>query len=289
VEYTKAAYTYAEANCQTVSEKKGKPDNKGKYEWIAGAEPQCYAFPKGKYTESACLTSTGNKKGEPKGEYEKTVPVTFKVGEWDAVGRVSLYECRNSEHRRVREPRADCAEYEPWFEENEPVCERSTLSGEAVGRSEVANVVLDLRCDELEGTNIVLHGKGRLGYIAKNEVGLLLEFEPSTYSCLYESGTCIMGAGNATEGAFYKPEATGGYDGIIGTVTLLNKMTERLDLQYRTSAIGEEEPNSFEGEHIDELEWAVVENQEGFPSEWSPFGFMGEPTLLLSSQVEIKD
>ncbi|HEY4812220.1 MAG TPA: hypothetical protein VIH71_14295 [Solirubrobacteraceae bacterium] len=59
---------YADGNCNTVAEKKGQPDHKGKYEWEPGPAATCVAQKKGNYTDSGCTVKSAKAK---KGTYEK--------------------------------------------------------------------------------------------------------------------------------------------------------------------------------------------------------------------------
>jgi hypothetical protein len=45
---------YTDSGCQDLAEKKGVPDGKGSFEWMAGPNPTCVAKKKGEYTDSAC-------------------------------------------------------------------------------------------------------------------------------------------------------------------------------------------------------------------------------------------
>ncbi|MGD0452152.1 MAG: hypothetical protein ABSB69_01020 [Solirubrobacteraceae bacterium] len=65
---------YADGNCQTVAEKKGVPDHKGKYEWVPGPAATCVAQKKGEYTNSSCTTKSVKAR---KGTYEKTPGPVF--------------------------------------------------------------------------------------------------------------------------------------------------------------------------------------------------------------------
>jgi hypothetical protein len=67
---------YSEGNCQTVAEKKGKADHKGKFEFRAGPAASCVAVKKGFYSESQCRTRDV-KGGKPKGKYEKAAGPGF--------------------------------------------------------------------------------------------------------------------------------------------------------------------------------------------------------------------
>jgi|GEM_PF-2394686 hypothetical protein len=59
---------YAEGNCNTVAEKKGQPDHKGKYEWESGPAATCVAQKKGDYADASCTTKAAKAK---KGTYEQ--------------------------------------------------------------------------------------------------------------------------------------------------------------------------------------------------------------------------
>jgi hypothetical protein len=59
---------YADNGCQDLAEKKGVPDGKGSFEWMAGPSPACIAKKKGEYTNSAC-TAKSVKAG--KGSFER--------------------------------------------------------------------------------------------------------------------------------------------------------------------------------------------------------------------------
>jgi hypothetical protein len=60
---------YTDSGCNTVAEKKGVPDHKGKFEWVPGpASSACVAQKKGEYTESSCATKSA-KPG--KGSFER--------------------------------------------------------------------------------------------------------------------------------------------------------------------------------------------------------------------------
>jgi hypothetical protein len=59
---------YAEGNCNTVAEKKGQPDHRGRYEWAPGPAATCIAQKHGNYTDSTCATRSAKAR---KGAYEK--------------------------------------------------------------------------------------------------------------------------------------------------------------------------------------------------------------------------
>ncbi len=59
---------YSEAMCQTVATRKGKPDHRGKWEFVPGPAPSCVAKKKGEYTNSECTTKSVKAK---KGRFEK--------------------------------------------------------------------------------------------------------------------------------------------------------------------------------------------------------------------------
>ncbi len=64
-----------------------------------------------------------------------------------------------------------------------------------------------------------------------------------------------MGVGNSKEGAYYEPEKTGGYDGIISPITPVNQMTKEYTQVYTVNpSTAENIPSKFEGKHIELLE-----------------------------------
>ena len=62
---------FTDAACQTVAEKKGAPDHKGKYEWFP-SPVGCYAKKNGVFAEGSCQTRDESK-GKAKGKFEAAV------------------------------------------------------------------------------------------------------------------------------------------------------------------------------------------------------------------------
>ena len=65
---------YADEDCQTVAERKGVPDHKGKHEWVPGPAATCVAQKKGEYTDSSCTAKSVKAR---KGAYERTPGPVF--------------------------------------------------------------------------------------------------------------------------------------------------------------------------------------------------------------------
>ena len=126
------------------------------------------------------------------------------------------------------------------------------------------------------------------------------------FQCLFEGeesekeGDHItVGVGNAVEGAFYKPEATGGNDGIISPITPVNTMTTALTQEYRVNNLpegggSENIPSKFEGGPTDALEM-YLESKEEFgnnfgehSSLWSSAGEEVNNVNTTEGEVEIK-
>ena len=92
---------YEDSNCSKeafTENKKHVKKYKGKFEWDSGAAAACYAQKHGKYKDSGC-TELDEKKGSPKGKYEKTGGPKF-TGEGGAgVLHTFLYECQVAKWR----------------------------------------------------------------------------------------------------------------------------------------------------------------------------------------------
>ncbi len=312
---------YTEGNCQTVAtkEKKGKsePDHKGNFEWAPGAAAACFAQKDGNYKDSGC-TTVAEKKGVPdhKGKYEETGGPKFTAASTGpGVLKSAFHVCSSSKfpHEQERHPRAACEEY---YENGaaEIECKTENATGEATGTNGVANVNVRFKgCTALGAIDVSTVGlaegeietstlKGRLGYINKStkEVGVLLE--PSTPGGRFASFRTDLGeelpiefsvgVGNATEGAFYTPEATGGYDGVISPITPVNHMTHTFTQDYRTKSVAEERveniPSHFEGEHNELLEDYEANWLEGYSGAWSPAGQELTNINTLEGEAEIK-
>jgi len=310
---------YSDSNCTTRDEKKGKP--KGKFEWLPGAQSDCVEQKDGKYKDSKCETEDV-KKGKPKGKYEKTGGGKFTAEAGEGVLRASIYECRNGSGRvQVSRKNPECEEFENNIEEIGVECTSEHATGEATGTSEVANVSVRFKGCQLFGIPAETHGlasgeiqvqtlKGRLGYINKSatpepEVGVQLEPAAGGLFAEFELEevplTTRVGVGNATAGAFYEPEATGGYDGVISSITPINKMTHTFTQPYRVQitkgviptccGLGnkvENVPSHFEGGHIELLETYLENTEENFKEMWSPAGQELTNTNTVEGEAEIK-
>ena len=321
---------YKDSNCTELEGKtngKGvfKAKAKGFYEWEGNANTTCYLEPakKGKYKNSTCTELEGKtKKGvfvpEEKGKYEKVVGGPKFTGKG---GKSELWASADICEPETRHP-YPCPGEKLIINPNVE-CAGETASGEATGTNGVTGIHVTFKGCSLFGAapchskgaaagEIVVNAlKGSLGYInkAKHEVGVLLE--PATaggtfayFQCLYEgeegeeAGSHItVGVGNSLEGAFYKPEATGGNDGIISPITPVNTMTTALTQEYRVNNLpegggSENIPSKFEGGHIELLEMFLA-TEEGNPptqysSMWSSAGEEVTNVNTTEGAVEIK-
>ncbi len=256
---------YEDSNCTKEDFKENKAHEKkykGKFEWDATAAVACFAQKHGKYKDPGC-TELDEKKGQPKGKYEKTGGAKFTGAGGAGVLYADLYECANPAHEEVRErePRADCTGgqggkgyrfYSPPTVE----CASETASGEATGSDEASNVSVRFKGCVLFGTiPMETHGlpegeiqvntlKGKLGYInaAKHEVGVLLEPAASgglfaEFEALAGLAVIGVGVGNTSEGSFYEETSPGvptGHDGLISAITPVDQMTHTFTQIYRT-------------------------------------------------------
>jgi hypothetical protein len=318
---------YEDGNCtkEKFKESKGKKTYSGKYEWKAGAPAtvECEAKKKGNYLTSACDTEkeSKGKVEEHKGKFEKYGP-NFTAAAGEGVLKASIYECRNSEGR-VQVPRKnpECEEFENNIEEIGVECTSEHATGEATGTDEVANVSVRFKGCQLFGIPAETHGlasgeiqvstlKGKLGYINKSatpepEVGVLLEPAAGGLFAEFELEevplTTRVGVGNATAGAFYEPEATGGYDGVISPITPINQMTHTFTQSYKAQVtkgviptccgLGnkvENVPSHFEGGHIELLETYLENTEENFKEMWSPAAQELTNTNTVEGEAEIK-
>ena len=312
---------YEDSNCtkEKVKEKKGVKSPDGKYEWKAGAPaaPGCEAKKHGNYLTSACTTEK-EKKGVPeehKGKFEKFGP-KFNGEGGKGVLSATMYECRlDPSEIAGRHPRAACqnegrhpGEYVEEIPGLEVECTSEHAAGEALGSDEVANVSVRFNGCLIFGTNPCKSPganpeevrteplKGKLGYIEKAgaKVGVLLE--PVTPKGRFANLECenieanvSVGVGNATEGAFYTPEATGGNDGIISPITPVNTMTPKFTQQYTANANRENVPSHFEGGQNELLESYFETREEPIESTtWSPAGQEITNVNTLEGEEEIK-
>ncbi len=140
VEAKKAEYT--ESKCETVAEKKGKPDHKGKFEWEAGPLPTCVAVKKGFYSNGEC-TTRDEKKGKPGGKFEKVCAEScadFKT----TSGAVTFY---NFTPENESEPEKLPQGKTLTGVGGAITCAHSTSVGEIVGPSESAETVTYTGCE----------------------------------------------------------------------------------------------------------------------------------------------
>ena len=278
----------------------------------------CEAKKHGNYIDSAC-TKEKEKKGvvEPgKGKFEKFGPKFTGEG-GKGVLTATMYECDigAGEGERVRRPRADC-EYGNDPAENgkyvldivslEVECTSEHATGEAVGSHEVANVSVRFNGCNIFGTDqCKSHGasaeevrtealKGHLGYIEKAGAKVGVQLEPAvakgtftTLECENIEADVTVGVGNATEGAWYTPEATGGNDGIISPITPVNTMTPKFTQQY-ANANHENIPSHFEEDPTSCLKRIWYRQKNPLRQRWSPAGQTITNVNTVEGEEEIK-
>jgi hypothetical protein len=258
---------YEDSNCTKeafTENKKHVKKYKGKFEWDSGAAAACFPQKHGKYKDAGC-TELDEKKGAPKGKYEKTGGPKF-TGEGGAgilKGTFDECELANGEYDKARIPRAGCVGgpenphegYVPFGYTPDVECTSETAKGEAAGTDEVTGVSVRFKGCTVFGEPAETIGlpagevqvnplKGRLGYIKKSthEVGVLLE--PATAKGLFAEFEVLEGAiifhvgvGSATEGSFYETGGhagePSGHDGIISPVTPVDQMTHTFAQTYR--------------------------------------------------------
>ncbi len=249
----KAGGKYSDANC-TVKAKKGA----GSFEWRKGKELGSVKFSGANVGSGGVLTST-------------------------------LEQCENKNGEYHRVPRSECVgEIQTLKAAIE--CESETNSGETFGTNEVRNVLVTFRGCKLFGSTPCENGnvegeiqvnplKGALGYINKAEKKVGLVLEPTTKHGLFANFRCYhlgvaVGVGSAAEGAFYKPEKTGGYDGIISPITPVNAMTSSYTQTYTVNPeTNENIPSHFEGKHLELLEtYNYITTEPTVESLWTSAG-----------------
>jgi hypothetical protein len=258
---------------------------------------KCEAKAGGKYSDSNCTkkakTGTGTfefKKGK------ELAPVKFTGGNVGSGGVLisTLEQC--APFKRI--PRSKCEFGEEGIEKLEAAveCESERNTGETFGTNQIRNISVKFHGCKILGSVPCSNGpeqgeilvnalKGSLGYINKAEkkVGVLLEpaikhGEFAKFTCAGEEGAgglaIVVGVGNEKEGAFYKPEKTGGYDGIISPITPVNTMTTKFTQVYTVNpATHENIPSKFEGKHVDLLESYVFSAEEpGVSALWAAAG-----------------
>jgi hypothetical protein len=257
---------------------------------------------KGEYTESKCQT-IAEKKGKPdyKGTYEKIGPQFVGTGNTGVLNTVlrQCYEEPRAEHivERSSKCNPENLKSDGYYvnEVSEYVeCASETNAGRAKGVNELEDVQITFKGCELNGsvgcTNTSTEGevkvnpvKGHLGYLEKSasppKVGVLLE--PETPGGLFATVTCasglielITGAGNKTEGWYYPGS---GHDSVMSPITPIDKSSHEFEQVF--SANGEDaenEPDHFEGEAtIHRLETAFeIEEEPGKPvrDQWARSG-----------------
>ncbi len=267
----KAGGKYANSNCTTKAAK-----GKGLYEWKKGTEVNPVKFSGENVGSGGVLTST-------------------------------LEQC--SPYHVI--PRSQC---EGGVEGGLKVaieCESEHNVGEAVGSNGLKNITVKFRGCKLfgsvpcgngavEGEIVVNPLKGTLGYINKADktVGVLLEpakkhGEFVRFNCGNPGAgglTTVVGVGNTKEGAFYSPEKTGGYDGIISPITPVDTPTSTYEQVYTVNPETHENiPSKFEGKHIELLETYTFSTEE--PSTASLWAASGEEITnknTAESEGEIK-
>jgi hypothetical protein len=283
---------------------------------------QCFVQAKheGKWANSSCTVKAKVVNTKPTGgfEWRKGTEVVKKHFTGNNVGSggvltADLEECQikvGEITKYLRTTRAKCKE--AGGTRSAPTllaveCESEHNAGDAKGSKEVANVSVKFRGCKLFGSLPCSNGtepgeiatntlKGSLGYInkAKKEVGVLLT--PAKAKGAFAQFICggqittVVGVGNSTEGAYYEPETTGGYDGIISPVTPVNTMTKALTQVYKVNpATDENIPSKFEGKHIDLLETYTfnTENPE-ITFMWSRAGEEITNVNTPEEEVEIK-
>jgi hypothetical protein len=251
---------YEDKNCskENVKESKsGKKTYKGKFEWDAGAAAACFAQKHGKYKDAGC-TELDEKKGAPKGKYEKTGGPKFEGNGGAGVLSAPIYTCENESRELVQRPREGCQGEDGYNDQGSAAkieCEKEHATGEATASNEVSDISVRFTGCTFFGVPAQTHGlpageiqtaslKGRLGYINKatHEVGLLLEPASAgapfaTFEVVSGAGVITVGVGNPTSGAFWEEPGTSGVpsggDGVISPITPVGQMTHAFTQDYR--------------------------------------------------------
>jgi len=272
---------------------------------------KCVAQAGGKYKDAACTEKAAKGAGEFEWKKGSTLPNDHFQGENVGSGGVlstQLYLC-SAENEAVRERLVSEGACTAGggsvvkFIEAKIECETEHNTGEAVGKNKVANVSVRFRGCKLFGSAPCSNGpesgevqvnplKGELGYINKSEkkVGLLLE--PAKKHGDFASFNCagilttVVGVGSTKQGAWYKPESHGGYDGIISPISPVNTMTTKYEQVYTVNPeTFENIPSKFEGKHIELLEDFTYNSElPRYSTMWSPSG--EEITNVNTSEEE---
>jgi hypothetical protein len=270
----------------------------------------------GKYTDSNCTKKAKKVAEKFTGEFEwikgkelANVPFTgHSVGSGGLLKAIVRY-CERKDGSLRRETRAKCAEEGGKEESSEELpaieCEAENSSGEATKSKNIANVkVVFTGCEYLGFAPCNSAGaasgeikteplKGFLGYIskAKKEVGVVLE--PVKKHGSFAKFDCgeivdiVVGVGNGTEGAWYEPETTGGYDQVISPITPVNTMTSEYTQVYTTAnepPYGNV-PHKLEGKHISALESTV--QPVSVPEQHWDWGAAGEEITNVNTPAEV--
>lgn len=312
----------ADTTCYPEPAKKGKYKNAGCTE-LEGKTKKGVFVPKEKgHYEKV----TGGPKFTGKGTTPGILQGSFNV--CYSGGKIGETQAENENHHGGwRIPNKDCKPENSSRDlgtgsANEVVeCKGEQAKGEAVGTDQVANIsVVFTECDlyrtipcnskgAAAGEILTNTLKGRLGYTNKaaKEVGVLLEPAAAVppwagsfaeFECPGAELAIFVGVGNATEGAAYEPEATGGNDGIISPITPVNAMTEKFVQNYTTNGetTSENQPTHFnEGtEQIEELEAYARNYGEGLPElgedgeDWSLSWSRSGETIINENTTEGK-
>ncbi len=245
---------YAEGNCLTRDEKKGKP--KGHFEWVPGPSPTCVAKKKGKYAEGKCETLDEHK-GKPKGHFEMAPGPGFTSS--SATVSIAI-----------------------------AVCSASSDTGEVTGLKTLSDTVTFTGCSSLgqkctsegepEGTiqTYLLEGK-LVGHGEKGPAG----GEPATG----EAWTSFAGT-PASEGYTAKFSCTGkGYFRIKGSLS--GAQTGNVDVSSTTSTTTFEN-GVAEQELITETSETGTEWSGGIgggPNEFGSFGEFRTKEITVSSNT----
>jgi hypothetical protein len=258
----KAGGKFVDSNCT----KKASLKNPGSFEWKKGSEEPNVHFTGGNVGSGGVLTALYR--------------TCTNEAESEVKGRVTRKKCEElgGKEGKISSP-------------INVECESEANNGETHSTKSVVNISVRFKGCKTGGTIPCSNGpnegeidvnalKGTLGYINKAEhrVGVVLEplakkGEFAKFNC---AGTLeiVVGVGNATEGAAYLPETTGGYDGIISPITPINQMTtEETQVFTVNKETAANIPSKFEGKHIDLLEsYLFLSENPATSSEWSPAG-----------------
>jgi hypothetical protein len=272
---------------------------------------KCEAKAGGKYTDGNC-TKKASLKNPGSFEWKKgseIKPIAFSGGNLGS-GGVLITKLRSCvvEGKAHQSTRAKCKELggeeveETSAEAIKIECQAEHNSGEISGSKSVVNVDVVFTGCKVFGSAPCSNGpnegeiqvnplKGSLGYINKAEHKAGLVLEPVTKHGEFAKFNCagiletVVGVGNSTQGAYYLPETTGGYDGIISPITPVNTMTSEYTQVFTVNPTTVANiPSKFEGKHIELLEDYVYNPSEpGAKTDWSA---AGEEITNVNKSVE---